>query len=1071
MVTDSNLRLSKKQQLSIFAFLSLLVIVIFYGRLILEYFGYIGFHNFFPIMAVKPGSSLFWNPYYAGGAPILEPMPKIVGSSFMDFFRVYLGPFLGYIISIKLYIIASVLFFSVSFFELLGEFSIRFIPRTIGAIFLLLNPVTFVMLSFGDFSNFLGYGLFFIGLALIIKATKEYPKDSYVLVAYIFLLLSIVESQIFYLGIILFPIFGLFFLKDNGVEKRGRIYVGFLTKSIFFLISTTLVFTLPFFLASPVSIAPTGPVAKPLSIYESSSLPILKLLFLQGTGPLAYNSLFIFGSNYAEFWYYSVVIVVLFLIGYSLVKRARNLLLLFGLEAMALIFGAGAYSPISGVLSWLYLDFPGYQLFPQSYLWDETLIAPFFGIILAVTLTQLIEPSGEPYVKKKRPLCKTLHNIFHDAMSSGPKKVLTILLLLLVIFVSFSPIASQGYYRSPGGINNVSSVMGNYDSLYSELTQIANKGNAGVAFFPGDPYVYYGNNVSNNFVNPLIERPSYRVVNYASGNPQLDNYYYWLYQEFYNNKTEHISELFSTIGVKFFVILNNFSSYSYGWLGQGKNASILMSYQQGTRLLQSNRYYSLYESNFNFSAPENVKNLTLVLGGYNVLNYMAYVGFNLSRTPIIFQADVTVSNYNYTAPLINRVVTDNFSKLQAFYTHVFGKNSVLASNEYSSMIQSIIMNRTKLLEIFTPQNISLTPQDLIIGDSISNKLGSVVPDGTVLHLQSNNSNISEFSISVGIHIGYLGISAVGVSGGRFSTENGSAVFGYSTRFFNQTGIGFVSNDRVTQSNGNVSIELLQNSYSLIPYVLYSNEKLDVGSLQSVPQLDLRQISPRVNGTYNISLAKGDQQISGNYSVASNDSATLPYFASDLYLQNISGLSISYNITGPFSMEINGVSFAGDGSISFTAPLMALNGPLNTGDQKLFVSFLYNGVTNQSYNKLTFRLDFRGILSKTTFFFISGSSIDTNASYAYTPTGYTISGTEGDGFLIYAPYYNSITVKGGSDTPLLGGVVTFISLSDSKASATVESFTYTIIGLSISIVLIFSFFIGSSFVIKFKKRLK
>ena len=125
---------------------------------------------------------------------------------------------------------------------------------------------------------------------------------------------------------------------------------------------------------------------------------------------------------------------------------------------------------------------------------------------------------------------------------------------------------------------------------------MVNNSDIGVAFFPGDPFVYFGDNHSNFLENILMLKPNYRVLNYVSGTPNLDQYYYWLYSEFYNNDTKYMPELFSTVGVKYFVVLNNYSAYGYGFLGEGVNVTKLMGYQENLRQLFVTKNYTVYQS-------------------------------------------------------------------------------------------------------------------------------------------------------------------------------------------------------------------------------------------------------------------------------------------------------------------------------------------------------------------------------------------------------------------------------------------------------------------------------------------
>ena len=126
----------------LFIFLVSIIIVLFYFRLFADYNGYISFQNFVPNNQAYPNSFYFFSPFYAGGSPILEPLPNILGDSELDFFRVLIGSYSGYNLSIKLYIFFSTLFYIYSFFFLTGQLTKNFVARVLSSVFYLLNPVT-----------------------------------------------------------------------------------------------------------------------------------------------------------------------------------------------------------------------------------------------------------------------------------------------------------------------------------------------------------------------------------------------------------------------------------------------------------------------------------------------------------------------------------------------------------------------------------------------------------------------------------------------------------------------------------------------------------------------------------------------------------------------------------------------------------------------------------------------------------------------------------------------------------------------------------------------------------------
>ena len=115
-----------------------------------------------------------------------------------------------------------------------------------------------------------------------------------------------------------------------------------------------------------------------------------------------------------------------------------------------------------------------------------------------------------------------------------------------LVFLSFLPVASQGYYNEQSGINNVwgQTTPPGYAQLQVELKSLVGDSYAGVAYFNPDLNLFF-NNTEQWFVNPLVVFPNVRTLGltyYGAPNTQTNRYFAWVSQLFYLNETKYLSE-------------------------------------------------------------------------------------------------------------------------------------------------------------------------------------------------------------------------------------------------------------------------------------------------------------------------------------------------------------------------------------------------------------------------------------------------------------------------------------------------------------------------------------------------
>lgn len=806
----------------IYGILFSLITFIFYYRVFLFYHIFLGWHNFYMNL---PGTIYFypfWNPYYNGGTPIISPISNFEGEIIFIFFQNFLGLLFGYINSIKLYMFISFIFFLSSFFIMLREYVDNYLPRFFATLFLFFNPSIFVMAVYGDFAIFYAFGAFFLSLLFFTKYLKNQTKDIYLFISMLFLLFTLQESQIFYLAIVFFLFYSIYFITFENKQSLKMI-LKFVPKYFIFLIITSMAFLLPFLLASPVSILPSGPVAMSLSFYISRSANINKLVFLSATGTTELNSVSILGNIYSQIWSYSLIFLIFWIIIFLIISRNRFLYFILSMLILAFLFGSGANSPISSITFWMYKNIPGYQLFPESYLWDEVIIAPLYAIAIAVILEGFIKSknNSDGLIQINSCIYKKIMKIYKSKIFT---KICAVLIIFLISIISILPVISQGYYSGPGGINTCETnelYLTNFIGLNNYLKENTKNSDKAVAFFPGIPDVYYGNNKNFDIWNVLMDKPSYRAINYHGGTPSQNSFYYTIYREFYNNQTKFMPELLSLVGVKYFVVLNNLTGISSN-LGAGENISELMGYQNGITELKHNKYYELYQTNFNLSNFEMIKNLTLVLGNYSTLNYMNYIGINITKTPIVFSTDINKADAGLLLPYINRIVTSNYTLYSNFIENL---SKYVSKKESAQFIYNVNTGKIALFEIIEPTSIKVTYSSYY---GLRENYPSGYSPG-FLYLSNKNGKPSNFRINSGMNNTYITVA----TGSYLENHN------FTVNKENLKSENYVNNYTKTywtyynQSirNGTINFQLdndsrILYSESWIKFILISNEKLN-----------------------------------------------------------------------------------------------------------------------------------------------------------------------------------------------------------------------------------------------------
>ena len=641
--------------------------VIIFFRMFL-YSGYIQWGNFgFPL---KPNifnslKSLTWDPYNYGGLPTETPWTSFFGN-INSVGIVLLGGLWSLNIAVKIYIFLSTFFMACSFYLLIGQFSKSLIARGLSVVFILANPLSLQFIGQGDPFQFIIWGIYFLSLFFLFESSRStsYRRGVYLLISVIFLSLTVSVPQIFYLGSALYIIFIFYsYVIDYGQFKfegfRRFLKILVTTISLLVLLIMPLILTTLF---GAFNLSPNSAVASPLNNFIGYSTSFSNLLLMNSFPML--NISVLLGSMdtvfLLHFWSVVIIIFVFVIFASGFIFMDRKMLFLELVIILAALFGSGYSSPISAVDTYLYTHMFGYQVLNTSYYWEWIVIIPLYAILTSMLIDHLIKIAlkSENYTfeftitrKDTTSPEKFVHR--HRITLNFPSKssrVALIIVLAVVIMLIAPPLAGQGFYGSGNtGIHQTNVPVSSYSQLVQKLDYLVGNSCVGVAYFTPDNYVYFGNN-TNGVSQPLLNDPGVNspgIPSYGAPPVVSNNFFYWLYTEFYLNETHEIAQLFSLEGIKYFVTLNGVISASSLYIANSKNATRLMQYQNDVRLLCSNSDYSVFESTLNVDVANSAQGFTLMSGNYNSLSEASALGVNISKIVPVFTGDLNSSNFNF----------------------------------------------------------------------------------------------------------------------------------------------------------------------------------------------------------------------------------------------------------------------------------------------------------------------------------------------------------------------------------------------------------------------------------------
>ncbi len=662
MIFASVLRLQKKpiKELSLTIIVLFDLFLLFYWKLLFGMHGFLSFGNFSQALNLTEvnQSFPFYNPYSNFGSIVSFPLGSMeyyaIGMSTIFFPGIMFGLPLG----TKIYIFLASIIFGLSFFYFTSIFTHDYLSRLASTLFFLFNPFTVQLYASGDFSEFLFQSLILVGAVFLYKAViKGNFLNPYYIASAIFMVLSFVLLQAFlaclmlYFIVLIYEI--LFSSKWEGFERKG-----------IYILKSLLAFSLPAIFLGLIVIIPTvfGPTSYlpgsasslPLSGFVDGSLSVFKVLTLEAYPPyLSWISVFnSFGSVFYSVWYWLEIILIAVLLLVYFFLGDKRLLFFSVIIAIISLFASETKGPLSSLTIYLYEHLPGYQALNYPYLWVWFLIMPFYAIVVAIIFSDL--SSRHSYSSKNEQkillgINKKNNKFKRIFLSKSTRKILRYTFFSVMIFVLVSPIVTQGYY----GVNGIRQVdmPSWFNRLNKDLVDLTQTNHSGVVFNTISAYFQFGNNSSNGLGNPLQEYSPYSSVALSSYIPNYNtvtNFYYWFYYTLYNNQTKYSAQILSSVGVEYFVDIYNANSEGYPYFvpwSYNINASNILLHQPGwDRIIQTHDYSIFKDEYYNHNAYY-TNNLSLVLGNYNTLNDMAYLGINLQNTTPIFPPDL-VGNKN-----------------------------------------------------------------------------------------------------------------------------------------------------------------------------------------------------------------------------------------------------------------------------------------------------------------------------------------------------------------------------------------------------------------------------------------
>ncbi len=674
----------------IFTIVALISILLFYFKLLFLSTPFIEWGNFyfFPLafQQLVHGSSFpFWNPYGGDGLPNLFISATLINYIMNNYPSILLGYFLPLSVASRVYILYTTLFLAESFYILSGRFTDKFFVRVVASLFFLYNAFEIDQLSSGDFAEFFSLAFLLLSLNFVILSRSIGKTiNIYSLVSIILLFASLGIEEFTYLGSVLYLSFFIIYTPNLGKNVRSlkNIFKEILLPILLTIGVLLLIFTpfiLPIEFGSFISLGPSSPYAQSLQTFKFYSNNFLSVLFLipYPIDDVAQVSVLSLSSVLLQIWNLFNYLLLALALLWGFIRNNKRLSLFSVIIIVSALIGAGPKSIIPSVPIFFYLHLPGYKLLNTSYYWDWIIIAPLYSIIFIDIIAYFYESFRS---RKTTDGIKWPKKV---VLSPRKRKILTALFAVVFIFVLLTPVASQGYYNSSSIINRGSYVPQSYYNLNSEIDNLTSGTFQGVAFFPYDQELIYNLSI-HHFLNPLYNSQSFRtpyMSTYASVPAPINDYFSFVYNEFYNNLTTHLSELMGIAGMDYFVVLKGVSEYNGPY-----NASETMSLMQrqiGVTMVSNTSTYSIYKSNYFPPVAKTLGMTGILLGNYYALNTLANKGIDLVNYSLFMPNDISQGNWKVILNSSRQIILQKPSDINQLYMLTTNSTKISSANYVS----------------------------------------------------------------------------------------------------------------------------------------------------------------------------------------------------------------------------------------------------------------------------------------------------------------------------------------------------------------------------------------------------
>ncbi|MEM3859725.1 MAG: hypothetical protein QW478_10035, partial [Candidatus Micrarchaeaceae archaeon] len=621
----------------------------------------IGFGNFFQPLNFGELTEFypFYNPFTNFGVVNSFPISTLGFEAINLIFYIFPTLFAGITVGSKVFIVMSSSLYGLAFFYFSGIFTRHFYSRLAATLFFLFNPFSIELYANGgDFYAILFQSFVLVGLRFLYLGIEDDKRNLslYIPVSAFFLVLSFpalqdVDTSVV-LAVLIF-IYAIFLPKKS--ESVVTKLLKFLKKFSIFAVSIilmSLLFFLPV-LFSPESYLPGSISAFPLSQFINSGISFFKVLTLKAYPlPISWAiTEHFFGATVYNLWESALIIFLILLLLSFLFLRDRRLLFL----SLSIIFfsllASETKGPLGPVAIYLYAHLPGYQALNYPYLLVWYVIIPLISAAVAITVADIATGVGWEFallhqLRREKLETATSRNRNEHRSQIG-RRCSMVALSVVVAFIIIMPIGTQGYYThdSIQGISEENLPQW-WNLLDYTLLNLTAKNDSGVIFNTVGSYIFFGNNSSNGVVNFLQADPQFRTVALSSYIPNFNtvtDFYYWFYQLFYENQTKFSSQLLAAMGVQYFVDVYNANSMGYPYFAgfsYNVNASHILQHQEGWTRIISTKYYSIFKNLLYNGNDYYTSNFSLILGDYNTLNMMSYLGMNIGNLTTVFPTDL-----------------------------------------------------------------------------------------------------------------------------------------------------------------------------------------------------------------------------------------------------------------------------------------------------------------------------------------------------------------------------------------------------------------------------------------------